>query len=123
MERIKVSGLDEFLNDIEKLQTEMPRASRKMMNTLGEVVKGEIKMVTPVDTGELRNKNQFKTISEHEIVVFNNTKYAGHVEYGHRTKNGGYVKGQYFMKRGIENAQPKIHLIVKKTIKEVLNEK
>lgn len=29
-------------------------------------------------------------------------EYAAHVEYGHRTRNGGYVNGQYFLKRNVD---------------------
>ena len=32
--------------------------------------------------------------------------YAPHVEYGHRTRNGGYVQGQHFLQRAVEEAQP-----------------
>lgn len=54
---------------------------------------------TPRDTGELR-------ISAHADLsdfTFGYTKhYAPHVEYGHRTVNGGYVPGQYFLKANVE---------------------
>lgn len=29
-------------------------------------------------------------------------EYAPHVEFGHRTKNGGYVPGQYYLKGNLE---------------------
>lgn len=29
-------------------------------------------------------------------------EYAAHVEYGHRTRNGGYVNGQYFLKKNVD---------------------
>lgn len=29
-------------------------------------------------------------------------EYAPHVEFGHRTKNGGYVNGQYFLKKNVD---------------------
>ncbi|MBO1704164.1 HK97 gp10 family phage protein [Eubacterium callanderi] len=29
-------------------------------------------------------------------------EYAPHVEFGHRTKNGGYVPGQYYLKDNLE---------------------
>lgn len=120
MERVKIKGLDNFLSNLERIEKEMPRENKKLMNTIGEVVKGDINLVTPVDTGELRSKNNFKITGVREVTVYNSTKYAAHVEYGHRKKNGGYVQGQYFMKRGINNAAPKIPLIVSKFLKVVL---
>lgn len=32
--------------------------------------------------------------------------YAPHVEYGHRTRNGGYVPGQYYLKRNVDTQRP-----------------
>ena len=46
---------------------------------------------TPFDTGELR-----KSVRKLEDGIAYTAKYAPHVNYGHRTRNGGYVTGQYF---------------------------
>lgn len=32
--------------------------------------------------------------------------YAPHVEYGHRTRNGGYVEGQRFLQRNVDTQRP-----------------
>jgi len=34
--------------------------------------------------------------------IFNETNYAPYYEYGHRTRNGGVVKGAYTMSRSID---------------------
>lgn len=52
---------------------------------------------TPVDTGELRI-----SLGQVEDVVGYTKSYAPHVEYGHRTVNGGYVPGQRFLKRNVD---------------------
>lgn len=44
--------------------------------------------------------------------------YAPHVEYGHRTKKGGYVPGQYYLKRNVDTQRP----IYKQDLKDKLNE-
>lgn len=137
MGRVTVNGLDDFIKDIENMAKDMPEASKKMMNTIGQVVKDEVKIVTPVDTGELRNKTFFRTISPTEVIVFNNTSYAAAVEFGHRTRLGmgkkasrlyskkgtrskKYVQGQYFMKRGVNNAEKKIPAIVRAVVSKVI---
>lgn len=38
-----------------------------------------------------------KSGSHYIIRVVNPVKYASYVEFGHRTVNGGFVKGQYFL--------------------------
>lgn len=56
---------------------------------------------TPVDTGELR-----KSSSASGDEVGYTAEYAAHVEYGHRTKNGGYVPGQRYLQRNVEQQRP-----------------
>ena len=51
---------------------------------------------TPVDTGELR-----MSLGQSGDTVGYAKDYAPHVEYGHRTVNGGYVEGQRFLQRNV----------------------
>ena len=63
---------------------------------------------TPVDTGELRisagiqkpNGNGFSGEMGYT------KEYAPHVEYGHRTVNGGFVQGQHFLRDNVEEQKP-----------------
>jgi hypothetical protein len=32
--------------------------------------------------------------------------YAPHVEYGHRTRNGGFVPGQFYLKKNVDEQRP-----------------
>ena len=52
---------------------------------------------TPVDTGELRISS-----STYGDEMGYTKEYAPHVEYGHRTKDGGYVPGQRFLKANVD---------------------
>ena len=52
---------------------------------------------TPVDTGELRI-----SLRQSGDLVGYTKDYAPHVEYGHRTVNGGFVQGQRFLKRNVD---------------------
>lgn len=51
---------------------------------------------TPVDTGELR-----KSSGTYGDEMGYLAEYAPHVEYGHRTVNGGYVQGQHFLRDNV----------------------
>lgn len=44
--------------------------------------------------------------------------YGPHVEFGHRTVNGGYVPGQYFLKRNVDTQRP----IYKQDLRDKLKE-
>ena len=51
---------------------------------------------TPVDTGELR-----KSSGTYGDEMGYLAEYAPHVEYGHRTVDGGYVPGQHFLRDNV----------------------
>lgn len=70
---------------------------------------------TPVDTGELRKSSS----ADSESMGYTK-EYAPHVEYGHRTVNGGYVPGQYFLKRNVAMQQPIYRNDLLKAIKKEL---
>ncbi len=53
---------------------------------------------TPIDTGELR-----KSTSIYGDEMGYSADYAPHVEYGHRTINGGWVSGQHFLKANVDS--------------------
>lgn len=59
---------------------------------------------TPVDTGELRKSAgmTLPNVEDGTGEVGYTKEYAPHVEFGHRTKNGGYVPGQYYLKDNLE---------------------
>lgn len=56
---------------------------------------------TPFDTGELRESSA-KSGDE----VGYTAEYAPHVEYGHRTKDGGFVYGQHYLQRNVDTQRP-----------------
>ena len=56
--------------------------------------------------GELRNSKNKELTSKTEGVFGYKEDYAPHVEYGHRTVNGGYVSGQYYLKANVEIQDP-----------------
>lgn len=58
---------------------------------------------TPVDTGELRNSSNVD-LNAGEMGY--TAEYAPHVEYGHRTRNGGYVEGRRFLQRNVDTQRP-----------------
>ena len=56
---------------------------------------------TPFDTGELR-KSSNKSGDEVGYIA----EYAPHVEYGHRTRDGGFVYGQHYLQRNVDTQRP-----------------
>lgn len=111
----RVEGLDKFLKDLERMERDFPKESRKMMNSIGSVAKSKAQANAPVITGELRSKMQFRAISENEVVIFNNLHYAGHVEWGTRK-----FKGRFFLKKAINSTEEQLPELVGAMVKKVL---
>lgn len=60
---------------------------------------------TPRDTGELILSRRMKTEGSNEkwkTTFFYTKDYAPFVEFGHRTRGGGYVKGQRYLKNNVD---------------------
>ena len=64
---------------------------------------------TPVRTGELMGSLTLMGTSGITYIK----DYAAHVEYGHRTRGGGYVEGQRFLEANVKAQEPiyKDHLL------------
>lgn len=97
------------LDGIEELESELQRLNSVRFEAVVE--KQTVQMLnrarqpggTPVDTGELR----MSSMATNDEVGYTKD-YAPHVEYGHRTANGGYVEGQHFLESNVEQ-QRKIY--------------
>lgn len=115
-----IKGMDNLLKDIEKIQRDLPRESRKFLNQLGNRVKAKAKVKVPVDTGELRNSIKTITVDENEVKVYSNKEYASYIELGHRTRNGGFYEGKYFLKNSIDEVKFDLPILGRKFVKEVM---
>lgn len=103
-------------SDIVKLEKALRAKSEIRFNAV--VKKNVVQMLntaraggTPVDTGELRLSSG-ATGDEMGYTK----EYAAHVEYGHRTRDGGYVPGQYYLKA---NADTQAFIYYQDLLKEI----
>ena len=58
-----------------------------------EVIIGKIKDNTPTRTGRLKNGWKHSRAIQGKTTIYNNVKYAAHVEYGHRQTPGAVCAG------------------------------
>lgn len=72
-----------------------------MKNTTQMLKRARVTGGTPFDTGELR-KSSSKSGDEVGYIA----EYAPHVEYGHRTRDGGFVYGQHYLQRNVDTQRP-----------------
>ena len=101
-----IEGLDKLLNvldsSIKGFDVEIPK---RLSNVSSKLIR-KVKLKTPVDSGLLRRSWRSKKEGELARVVYNNTKYAGFIEYGHRTRGGkSFVDGQYMLTKSVKEIE------------------
>lgn len=87
-----VGALPEEIERLSQVQTDA--VCRKSLTEIYN--RGKTPGWTPVATGELR-MSLGMTMDE----VGYTKEYAPHVEYGHRTRGGGYVPGRYYFRANV----------------------
>lgn len=127
MSEIIVDGLDEIEKALTKMiEHDYPREFEKMVIQIAIDLQTAVQDVTPVDTSHLQ-ENWFvgdlvKRGNANFIEVYNNVEYAEPVEYGHRTRNGGFVEGAHMMEISVEVLKVKLPQYLKDWLSDMLNE-
>lgn len=104
---IVIEGLDEFEKKLAKIIShDYPYEFERMVIQVATDLQTATADATPVDTSYLQG-NWFvgelvKRGNNYFIEVYNNVEYAEPVEYGHRTKSGGFVEGAHMMEISVE---------------------
>lgn len=90
MANFAISGMEALDKALAKLENSAEVQDR-LLAQMGEQLVGRAKNLTPVDTGALRSNWKRTAPKNGRVVVYNNTEYAAHVEWGHRQKAGRFV--------------------------------
>ncbi|UDK97140.1 HK97 gp10 family phage protein [Lysinibacillus sphaericus] len=87
---------------LKELNIASGRIHKKVAERIAQLAIRKVKMLTPVDTGDLRNNWKYHIVKEgdtYKIVLYNQVEYALFVEKGHRIviagRTVGYVDGQF----------------------------
>lgn len=126
MSDIIVDGLDEFEKALTKvIEHDYPKEFERMVIQIAIDLQTAVQDATPVDTSHLQ-QNWFvgdlvKRGNSYYIEVYNNVEYAEPVEYGHRTKSGGFVEGAHMMEISVELLKLKLPAYLKDWLSDVLN--
>ena len=88
--KITVEGCEKLAAALKKVSEVRFHGAAKIaaQNIYNRAVNGG----TPVDTGELRQSAGVDVQGEDKAIMGYNKHYAPHVEFGHRTRGGGYVQ-------------------------------
>ena len=100
--RLQTTGLDELEKALAR-KSAVDFGAVVAKQTADMLTRAHAEGGTPVDAGELRQSSRANPRSgEMGYTV----EYAPHVEYGHRTRNGGFVPGQRFLQANVETQRP-----------------
>ena len=113
---MELKGFEKFDKILNEIKTEAPKATERFLMLQAEDLKTDVKDLTPVDTGTLKNAWQREngkrlTGNAFSQIVFNMTNYANHVEYGHRIGKSKtkFVKGKFMLRKALNTWQTKFY--------------
>jgi len=121
--KVTITGaepLQKVLNDLENFQVHLDAVRAKQVTEISNRAAAALGTpgATPRDTGELR----ISAHADYNDFTFGYSKeYAGHVEYGHRTRSGGFVEGQRYLETNKDIQSPIYREDAGKEIEKVLN--
>lgn len=106
---MEIQGLDEFAKTLNNASNNFEKEASKKLDTIASKLVAKVKLKTPVDSGLLRRSWQPKKVSKLERIVYNNTSYGVHVEYGHRTRGGkSLVDGVYMLEKSVKEIESEL---------------
>ena len=106
---MEIKGLDNFAKTLDNASNNFEKEANKKLDIIASKLIAKVKLKTPVDSGLLRRSWKPKRVSNLERIVFNNCKYASHVNYGHRTRNGkSFVDGVYMLEKSVKEIESEL---------------
>lgn len=98
--KIVWQGVDELSRKLmTKSQTDFAEVGRKNIRDIYS--RSQKAGGTPVDSNELRMSAKYR-----DDEMGYSAEHAPHVEYGHRTRSGSFVPGQYYLKKNVDTQRP-----------------
>ena len=102
-----------FVDNSSKVEEAFKQQMRRGLEAIGQTAVGYAKEGTPVDTGRLRNSEDY-SVSEEEKAVYigTNVEYAQYVEFGHHS-----YAGRHFLKNAAANHSAEYKNIMESSLK------
>jgi hypothetical protein len=122
-------GAKALMDKLNHIASDLPEVRDKFLTQEAELLKGRVKEKTPVGdpaidagSGQLRNGWHQSEVADGKVDVYNNTDYAAHVEFGHRTRGGNsFVTGQKMLQHGFREQQEHFNDDAGKLVEGLIN--
>ena len=103
---MEIQGLTNFIRTLNNASNNFDEEAERSLNNISQKLVAKVKLKTPVDSGVLRRSWRVKSEGQLAKIVYNNVKYAPHVEYGHRTRGGrSFVDGRYMLTKSVQEIE------------------
>ena len=113
---MKLKGFKEFDKILDEIKTQAPKSTERFLMLQAEDLKKDVKNLTPVDTGTLKNSWQREngkrlTGKAFSQIIFSMTNYSHFVEYGHRIGRSKtkFVRGRFMLRTAVAMRQIKFY--------------
>ena len=113
---MEFKGFKEVNKILDEIKTQAPKSTERFLMLQAEDLKKDVKNLTPVDTGTLKNSWQREngkrlTGKAFSQIVFNMTNYSHFVEYGHRIGRNKtkFVRGRFMLRTAVAMRQIKFY--------------
>lgn len=103
-----------FTDNSQEVIRAIEESAKNALKEIGLYVEGQAKLLTPVDTGNLRGSISHKIASEKEVHIGTDVEYAVYVEKGTSRQ-----KAQPYLTPAVENNLVEIARIIQKHFKQV----
>lgn len=100
-----------FINNADKVLQEFERQKQRGLKAIGQTAVAYAKKDTPVDTGRLRNSEDFR-VQYDEVYIGTNVEYAPYIEFGHHD-----YPAQHFLKNAAANHAEEYKNILETSLK------
>ena len=112
-------NLKDFAFHVTSTAEKIPEKFQVLASTEAPMLLMDVNYFTPVKSGALKQGNKVIVDPGSTITIKNDLDYAAPVEWGHRTKGGSFVQGQYFVQKGISLWKQKFAIRQKNFLSEI----
>lgn len=96
------------------MQSAVTAACARALEIVGGMAETDVKAVTPVDTGNLRNSISHRTDGSTEVEIGTSVEYAPYVELGARGRDG-----RHYLRDGIMNNTDKYRRVIEQELRNL----
>ena len=115
----------DFKKKMNNMQNKFPNHMRYLIEKLELRLLAKTRKLTPVDTGLLRRTwflgSPTASKKDASIEIKNNTSYGADVEYGRKTRNGGFVAGRFMLTKALKEMERQAPDIIDPEMQNFIN--